>query len=379
MSGRAGRRQVVVTGAGLHGAHGDGPATLEAIRAGRSAVVPFRTPEADGFPEVAAAPAPAWRLDDLIADRKLPKYASRAASLALVAAGRALRDAGLLADAPRREELALYVATGLIGFELDQVTQAMTVSGAGLGGDRLARGLSLCHPLMPFRMLLNMPLGLVSIAYGLRGENAVYYPGPLQGGVALRAAFDAVAAGRCARALAGGSAHGLALMPLATAWRAGRLAASPEAAWHRDGGRGFAAADAAGFVVLESAESARARGARPLAVLDEVRADPAVEDAWPGTSAGSGPPPGLVVVSGALDAAEDEHDREGAARAGAPEKALLRLDPLAGHAGAAAPATAAALAAHFLSAAGSARALVRVRDPDGGAVTLLLSRAEVRA
>ncbi|HET8538471.1 MAG TPA: beta-ketoacyl synthase N-terminal-like domain-containing protein [Anaeromyxobacter sp.] len=375
MSGAAGRHEVLVTGVGLHGAHGGGPATLAALRAGRSAVAPFRTPEADGFPEVAAAPAAPWALDDLVPDRKLQKYMSRAASLAVLAAGRALRDAGLLADAERKADVALFVATGLIGFELDQVTQAMSVSGEGLGGDRMARGLALCHPLMPFRMLLNMPLGLVSIAYGLRGENAILYPGPLQGGVALRMAFDAVASGRAPRALAGGSVHGLALMPLATAWRAGRLARSPEAAAHRDGAGGLAAADASAFVLLESRAAASARGARARAVLSDVRAEP--QDGAPAPR--RGPPPGLVLASGSVDARTDEADRGLAVEAGAPEAALLRVDPLAGHAGAAAPATAAALAALALAAPdGPARALAVARDPEGGAVLADLA-AEARA
>jgi 3-oxoacyl-[acyl-carrier-protein] synthase II len=375
MIGPGGRHEVVITGVGLHGAHGDGPATLAALRAGSSAVAPFRTPEADGFPEVAGAPAPPFDLSDLVADRKLQKYMSRASALAVLAAGRALRDARLLDDGPRREGLALFAATGLIGFELDQVTNAMSVSGEGLAGDRMARGLSQCHPLMPFRMLLNMPLGLVSIAYGLRGENAVLYPGPLQGGTALRMAYDAVASGRCARALAGASLHGLALMPLATALRAGRLARTPEAAAHRDGGRGVAATDAAAFLVLEAAAAARDRGVDARALLGGVRVDPVEDAAGPIRRNRSGAP-GLVIATGSLDRAGDEADRRLAADAH-----LLRLDPLAGHAGPAAPATAVGLAALALSErAGAGRALVVARDPDGGVVVGSLSdAAEVRA
>jgi 3-oxoacyl-(acyl-carrier-protein) synthase len=375
MTGTPRRHDVLVTGVGLHGAHGDGPATLAALRAGRSAVVCFRTPEADGFPEVAAAPAPPFDLAALVPDRKLHKYMSRASALSALAAGRALADAGLLEDAPRREGLALFVATGLIGFELDQVTNAMSVSGEGLGGDRMARGLSRCHPLMPFRMLLNMPLGLVSIAYGIKGENAVLYPGPLQGGTALRMAFEAVASGRCARALAGGSVHGLALMPLASALRAGRLARTPEDADHRAGGRGLAATDAAAFVVLESADAARDRGREGRALLGGVRVDPLEAAAGPIRRPRTGAP-GLLVATGAVDAAQDAADRHLAADAG-----LLRLDPLAGHAGPAAPATALGLAALALAERGGpGRALVVARDPDGGVTVASLGDAgEARA
>jgi len=186
----------------------------------------------------------------------------------------------------------------------------------------------------------------------------------------------AVASGRCARALAGGSAHGLALMPLATAWRAGRLARSPEGAAHRDGERGLAAADAGAFLVLESRAAARERGARALAVLGEPRADP-----WDEAPVRPRSTPGLVLASGSVDAASDAEDRRLAAEAGAPAGALVRLDPLAGHAGAAAPATAAALAALALAERGGpGRALVVARDPDGGVVVAELAAwAEGRA
>jgi 3-oxoacyl-[acyl-carrier-protein] synthase II len=374
MSRELGRHDVVITGVGLHGAHGDGPATLTALRAGRSAVAPFRTPEADGFPEVAGAPAAPFELGELVPDRKLHKYMSRASALAVVAAGRALRDAQLLDDAPRREGLALFAATGLVGFELDQVTGAMSVPGEGLGGDRMAQGLARCHPLMPFRMLLNMPLGLVSIAYGLKGENAVLYPGPLQGGAALRMAYDAVASGRCARALAGGSVHGLALMPLATALRAGRLPRSPEAAAHREGGRGAAATDAAAFVVLESADAARDRGLDGRALLTGLRIDP-VEDAVGPIRRNRTGAPGLVVVTGTVDGERDAADQRLAAHA-----SLVRLDPLAGHAGPAAPATAVGVAALAIAdRTGPGVALTVARDPDGGVfVATLADVREVR-
>jgi 3-oxoacyl-[acyl-carrier-protein] synthase II len=374
----AARHAVLVTGVGLHGAHGDGPATLAALHAGCSAVGPFRTPEADDFPAVAGAPAAPFALGDIVPDRKLQKYMSRAASLAVLAAGRALGDAGLLEDAARREAVAVFAATGLIGFELDQVTHAMSISGEGFDGDRMARGLARCHPLMPFRMLLNMPLGLVSIAYGLRGENAILYPGPLQGGTALATAHQAIASGRCARALAGGSVHGLALLPLATALRAGRLARTPEATAHRDGARGVAATDAAAFVLLESAEAAEERGARAHAALAEVRVDP-IDDGSVAPSAAA-VAPSLVLATGSVDAAGDEADRALARAAGAPEGALVSLDPLAGHAGAAAPAFATALAALAVAEGGPESALAFARDPDGGAVRVRLSRAsEVRA
>ncbi len=386
MSFGAGPHEVLVTGVGLHTAHGDGPSTWKAIGERRQVVTAYRSPEAEGFPAVAAAPAPPCALDDLVPDRKLQKYMSPAAALAVLAAGRALRDGGLLGDAGRCGRLALFAATGLIGFDLAEVTYAMSSAGPPgdvLDGERMARGLSLCHPLMPFRMLLNMPLGLVSIAYGIRGENAIFYPGPLQGGMALRIAFHAVASGRCARALAGGSVHGLALMPLSAAWRAGRLECRPGDAAHGDA-CGVAATDAGAFVLLESRAAARERGARPRAALLAVQAgmaDDAAgrERAWRDLGARS---PGLVLSSGSLGEASDAEDLRLASEAGAPRGAVVNVDALAGHAGPAAPAAAVALAALALSDAAPTgptsslpgAAMVAARDPEGGLVLASLAR-----
>jgi 3-oxoacyl-[acyl-carrier-protein] synthase II len=371
------RREVLVTGVGLHTAFGDAPATWEAVAAGRSAVTAFATPEADGFPSVAAAPCPPPALDDLVPDRKLQKYMGPAAALAVAAAGRALRDAGLLGDAERCAGLALFGATGLIGFDFGQVARAMSdvaIDGDGAtdarptDGERMAAGLALCHPLIPFRMLLNMPLGLVSIAYGLRGENAILYPGPLQGGMALRLAFDAVASGRCDRALAGGSVHGLSLMPLATARRAGRLPASP-------GADGLAATDAGAYVLLESPAAAAERGAKPRARLTDLRAAlaeeaPDRERMW----RASARPAGVVLSSGAADAPAVAEDERNAHEAGAPPP--LRIDPLVGFAGAAAPALLVALAALAVGEPGApARVTLSARDPDGGLVLAAAERA----
>jgi 3-oxoacyl-[acyl-carrier-protein] synthase II len=366
------RREVLVTGVGIHSAFGDAPATWAAVAAGRSAVVRHETPEADGFPAIAAAPSAPPALDDLVPDRKLQKYMGPAAALAVASAGRALRDAGLLGDADRCARLALFAATGLIGFDFGQVARVMSdvaADGAATDGERMAAGLSLCHPLIPFRMLLNMPLGLVSIAFGIRGENAMLYPGPLQGGMALRLAFDAVATGRCDRALAGGSVNGLALMPLATARRAGRLAAAP-------GGAGLAATDAGAFLVLESREAALERGARPLARLSGLRAALVDDEAgrkhhWRASAS----PAGVVLTSGATGAAEEAEDHRNAAEAGAVAGPPLRVDPLVGHAGAAAPALLVALATFAVGERGGpARATISARDPDGGLVMAAAER-----
>jgi len=68
------------------------------------------------------------------------------------------------------------------------VTQYRLAKDINVDPRRVNEGLRRCHPLMPFKMLLNMPLGLVSIAFGLRGPNAILYPGPEQSAAAIDSA-----------------------------------------------------------------------------------------------------------------------------------------------------------------------------------------------
>jgi 3-oxoacyl-[acyl-carrier-protein] synthase II len=198
---------------------------------------------------------------------------------------------------------------------------------------------------MPFKMLLNMPLGLVSILYGLRGENFIVYPGADQAGICLEAAVRGIQAGRYERALAGGSAQSLSLMPLATMLRAGRLARVPAHAQpHKPEHNGLAPADMGAFLVLESAASAAARGARPLAEVDavvlapqpapETRSDELAE-LWH-RAAGHGLPD-RVVSSGSRDTTEDRVELEACQKLGLDAAALVNFDGRLGYAGAAAP------------------------------------------
>jgi 3-oxoacyl-(acyl-carrier-protein) synthase len=270
---------VLVTGVGVHGALGDSEQTLTALAVGRSALTMHTLDRASDVPPLPAAPAPVddRTLQPLLPDRKLIKYMSPTARLAVLAAGRALADAGLLGDAnaEQRASLGLFVSTGLIAFDIAAVGGGIEASRSTVGQLDLLRmgreGLRLCHPLLPFKMLLNMPLGLISIVYGLRGPNVILYPDAAQAGVALEAALRALSAGRIERALVGSSAQPVSLMPVCTLRRLGRLAVDVEAAQpFSPAHAGTAPADAGAFLVLETERAARARGAPTLATLEAV-------------------------------------------------------------------------------------------------------------
>jgi 3-oxoacyl-(acyl-carrier-protein) synthase len=272
--------RIVVTGVGLHTGHGDTAATWAALGENRSALTCDHAwrllgsePGATAEPVFPAAPAPEPSPVEFLTDRKMVKYMGPCTQMAVLAAGRALRDAGLLgADAAaEREAMGLFLATGPIAFDVEQALASFDEQGAA---DVLALrndGLRRCHPLLPFKMLLNMPLGLVSIVFGIKGPNFILYPDAEQGACALAHALRALRRGRCTAALVGGSACSLGLAPIMNLHWAGRLASSvaeaqPFSACHQ----GWAPADQAAFLVLETEAHASHRGASAYASLDHV-------------------------------------------------------------------------------------------------------------
>lgn len=276
-------RPVVITGIGLHSAFGDLPATCEALRADRHALAPIDLDNVHGLPPCVGArasdeiPAGRWLAGS---GRKLLKYASPTAAMAIAAAGAALQDGGLTDDSDRRARLGLYVAAGLIAFDVGEVRRGVeAVADEGrIDPRRVNEGLRRCHPLMPFKMLLNMPLGLVSIAFGLRGPNAILYPGPEQGAAAIDFAARAIAHGRLNAALVGGTAHALSLLPLGTLARLGCLARTvAEAQPFGADQRGLAPGDAAAFLLVEAETSAHERDARIYARLGGAVSRPALD------------------------------------------------------------------------------------------------------
>lgn len=309
---------VWVTGVGLHSAFGDLDQTWTALQEGRSAVKRQGLPSISEFPAVPVAASGKAPVRPYLPDRKLAKYMNPTTEFAVVAAGQALQQAGLSEDAERKADTALFVTTNLIAFDVSAVAKAIESAKGEDGALDMARmggeGWRRCHPLMPFKMLLNMPLGLVSIVFGLRGANAIVYPTPDQAGLCLDTALRGIRAGRFSRALVGATAHNVDLLPLSTYRRLGRLADSPEAAQtYQPGHRGYALGDGAGFVLVESDASVRSRGARPLAKITSASVARswhgggirAAGDLWAADNSWAAPDqtgvPDIIVSTGSLD------------------------------------------------------------------------------
>jgi hypothetical protein len=136
--------------------------------------------------------------------RKSRKYMGLQDDLAVVAAGRALADAG----GPQLGERAgLYLAVGYIPFADADIAPVLAASLGDNGGFDVrkfgAGGYQKAHPLLTFRCLPNMPAYHVSACFDVQGPYYVTYPGPSAFYSALESAVAALDAGEIEIALVG--------------------------------------------------------------------------------------------------------------------------------------------------------------------------------
>lgn len=189
--------------------------------------------------------------------RKMRKYMGKQDELAVVAAGGALRMAGVAGEALASPRIGVYLCVGYIPFEradIELLTQGSTRDGAFSMELFSTVGIEQVNPLLTFRCLPNMPIFHVSLNFGLRGPYFVTYPGIGQLYLALERAVRALDAGEIDQALLTGVADQDNFL---VDYHFGRLP-EPRAARR----------DAAAALFLEKRSHAAARGAQPRAQLD---------------------------------------------------------------------------------------------------------------
>lgn len=288
--------------------------------------------------------------------RKWIKYMGPQTQYAVWAAGKALEHAGLWSAratteaVAERAALGLFLASGPIAFELSDVVPGINASLDAAGeldfGLMGTAGLRSTSPMMPFHTLLNMPIGLTSMVFGIQGANAIYYPDCEQALFALSAATRSIEHGRSLGALVGGTAHLRSLMPLVSYRRRGWLADTQRSAQPFSvGHRGWGIADGAGMLVLESEARALGRGAKIHARL-EVDAMPSDSETLGARYLAGARRPDLFVVTGTLDEAQ-----EAEALTLADAKPCLSLDGAIGYSGSASLAQSLAAACCLLTSA----------------------------
>jgi len=248
---------VAVTGLGAIAPHGDDPAVLfAALLRSESAIRPV-------FPELARPAAAATvGFDESRWFTKLQLAGvDRVSQFAVAAADLALRDAGIDAAAASQidpERIGVYVGCGMGG--------AAALEAAYRGGARVP-------PLTIPAFMPNAPAAHVAMRQHVQGPVLTYSVACASSAVAIAEAAAAVQRGDVDLAIAGGS-EALIVPGVVLAWQAMQTLASFEPGAAATAVRpfatdrsGFALGEGAAFVVLESSEHARRRGARIRATL----------------------------------------------------------------------------------------------------------------
>jgi len=140
--------------------------------------------------------------------RKNRKFMGVQDDLAVVAAGLALKQAGL--GSGLGERVGVYLAVGHIPFEQSDIDLLLenSIDDGGISMRRLSTaGYSQLNPLLTFRCLSNMPAFHISVNFDIQGPYFVTYPGAGQFYVALDQAGSALRSGMIDIAVIGGVAH----------------------------------------------------------------------------------------------------------------------------------------------------------------------------
>ena len=249
-------RRVAVTGIGLVSPLGhDATAVFENARAGRSAIHRLQIA---GAHRLSAPLAATVQFD--VAQHFEPLQArllDRFSQFAVVAARRALADAGCSLSEAERERAGIFLGNGMGG------TQSMDEGYQTLYGENSDR----IKPTMILKGMHNAPAAWIGIENGWRGPNLTYSTACSSSSVAIGEAWLRLACGATDIAIAGGCEAPLSLGPL-KAWDVLRTLASEDT---DDPARsckpfsrnrsGMVLAEGAAFVVLEPWDRAVARGA----------------------------------------------------------------------------------------------------------------------
>jgi 3-oxoacyl-[acyl-carrier-protein] synthase II len=246
--------EVCVTGLGVMAPHGGEPGTLfQALLDGQSALQPI-FPD---LPKPAAAATVAFDETRWFTKLQLAGV-DRVSQLAVAAADLAVRDAGLAMSDADPERVGVYAGCGMGG--------AAALEAAYRGNGRVS-------PLTIPAFMPNAPAAHVAMRHGVQGPVLTYSVACASSSVAIAEAAKAIQRGEVDVAIAGGS-EALIVPGVVLAWQALQTLATfqpGEAAGavrpFASNRSGFALGEGAAFLVLESAERARSRGARSYATL----------------------------------------------------------------------------------------------------------------
>lgn len=295
---------IVITGMGIVSPLGQGVGPVwRRLVAGRSGVTRIRRFDVDDFPIQIAGSVPDAADDDAgldpdkVVGAKDRKKMDLFTLYALAAADEALRQAGWYPKTESTQRAtATIIGTGIGGFPT--ITQAQTILNE--------RGYKRISPFVVPAFLANMAAGHVSIRYGFKGPLGCPITACAAGVQAIGDGMRMIRSGEASVALVGGAEACIDPLSLAGFHALKALSTrndSPARASRPfDSARdGFVMGEGAGLMVIETLEHARARGAKPLAILSGYGTSADAYHMTSGPEDGAG---GAAAMQAALAAAD---------------------------------------------------------------------------
>jgi 3-oxoacyl-[acyl-carrier-protein] synthase II len=267
-------QEVVITGIGLLSCLGEGAeAHWAAFSKGAKPTL-----ETEKFAPYVVHPLPEvdWSLQ--IPRRGDQRQMEQWQRIGTYTAGLALADSGIKENPDLLSRMDMIVAAG--GGERDASVDTQILAGARTRNDRdlmlNERLTTELRPTLFLAQLSNLLAGNISIVHNVTGSSRTFMGEEGAGISALKTAFARIASGQSRHALVGGALnaeHEDVLLSYELGRHLQNDGWSP--IWSRNGreGGGIITGSGGAFVVLESREHAKARGARIYAKLDAVAGD----------------------------------------------------------------------------------------------------------
>ena len=253
---REGARRVVITGVGAVTALGRSADSLwKACLAGCSGVSLISGIDMTDYPTRIAAEIKEWDASPWM-DKKEIRRMDRFIQFAVAAAMMALEDSGLKIDEENRDRTGVFIGSGIGGLStIEEQHKILLEKGPGRVSPFLIPGI-----------ICDMGAGMVSIMVGARGPNSCITTACATGANSIGDAYEVIRRGDADAMIAGGAEAAITPLGMAGFCQARTMSQrndDPERASRPfDADRdGFVMAEGSGIVVMETLESAQARGA----------------------------------------------------------------------------------------------------------------------
>ncbi|HEX2171976.1 MAG TPA: beta-ketoacyl-ACP synthase II [Dehalococcoidia bacterium] len=248
--------RVVVTGYGALSPLGlDAESTWQALKAGENGVAPITLFDAADQEARFAAEVKGFEPTQYL-DRKEARRMDRFVQFGVVAAGEALRHAGLEITPSNAEDIGVIVGSGIGG--ITTLAEQVRVLNE--------RGPKRVSPFTVPMMITDMASGQISITYGAKGPNYCVTSACASSADAIGTAFEAIRRGEAVAMIAGGAEAAITPIGIAAFASAQALSsrnddpARASRPFDRDRD-GFVMGEGAAVLVLERLDHALARGA----------------------------------------------------------------------------------------------------------------------